>query len=592
MLLLARNLGYAAFENVALGNKVVAGILVVLFVAYAIWTFTKGLRRSANVIAWSFAVLVWAVGLAQTRGDLRQSPVVPLPVLRAGDGAARGGADASDHVAEAVPDRDRPTLDRGRRGRDPRARRRRAGLRCGDELQRDAKFYATLGRQTRAESIVIELGAGVTGREPLGFDYGPRSFLFGTLSAAEVRALFARYGQPFSSDRASADRRIVDVGGVGVRVAGTRTRAVHRDDGAAPLPAAEGIVAPAVVAGPALRRRRPSIREPVGPRPVRRAGREGCVALDLRWLPSAHAVADPGAGCVRDRGVAPDRRRAGSERTPRRRGLTACAVTPVAVTIGGPRPDGVRVARGRATARAGGTMVGMPGFEPGASASRTLRANQTAPHPVRAVSVARRQPAAGAVPASRPLAARRRMPGVDRLHELGVGVGPLGEEAVGLAVEQQQDLRGRDPALAGLEPEVDARTAMPPMLPICMSRTTRSGSCWATAPRTSWPRRTSTTCLSGPGERRRHLVAHPVGFGGDEDRGHGRATLLGPCDRPRRRIAAEEDLADLGEGVEVVHVVGEVRHVRDRRRCGSAPAPSRCWPRSRSAISLKSARFS
>src|SRR4051812_18300359 len=44
--------------------------------------------------------------------------------------------------------------------------------------------------------------------------------------------------------------------------------------------------------------------------------------------------------------------------------------------------------------------------------------------------------------------------------------------------------------------------------------------------------------------------------------------LLAPCDRPRRDVAAEEDLADLGEGMEVVDVVCEVRHVRDRRAAG------------------------
>ena len=41
-------------------------------------------------------------------------------------------------------------------------------------------------------------------------------------------------------------------------------------------------------------------------------------------------------------------------------------------------------------------------------------------------------------------------------------------------------------------------TATPPMLPICMSRTTRSGSSRRTASRTSWPRVTSTTRWSGP----------------------------------------------------------------------------------------------
>ena len=63
-------------------------------------------------------------------------------------------------------------------------------------------------------------------------------------------------------------------------------------------------------------------------------------------------------------------------------------------------------------------------------------------------------------------------------------------------------------------------TAMPPMLPICRSSTTRSGSCSANVAAHVLAAGDLDDLLAGPDERRPHLVAHPLGVGGDEDRGH------------------------------------------------------------------------
>jgi len=48
-----------------------------------------------------------------------------------------------------------------------------------------------------------------------------------------------------------------------------------------------------------------------------------------------------------------------------------------------PKIDGYRVKSPAATLSPGTFVVGLPGFEPGTSASRTQRANQAAPQPVR-----------------------------------------------------------------------------------------------------------------------------------------------------------------------------------------------------------------
>ena len=237
----------------------------------------------------------------------------------------------------------------------------------------------------------------------------------------------------------------------------------------------------------------------------------------------------------------------------------------------------------------------MPGFEPGASASRTLRANQTAPHPVRAVECSQalsRQPEPVSVRRAGPSGRPPQDAGVDRLHEHAVGVGPLGEEPVGLAVEEQQDLGRREPPLAGLEPQVDrARRCRPCWRSACRG-STRSGSYSRDRAAHVLARRTSTTSWSGPDERSRHLVPDPGGFGGDEDRGHGGATLLAPCRPSRSDRPAEQDLADLGERRRSRARRGRGTARRRRPRSRVRTRTVSMWPRSRSAISLKSARFS
>lgn len=221
MLVLSRDLAYAAFESAALGNKVFAVVLIAAFAAYAIWTVTKGLEESANLIAWSGSVAIWAVGLANSRGLFVHVSVFRYRYTTLG------------LVLLAVVPRRAFVWPR----RFPIVTDRRwvfaaAGvvlvlgggraLAVRGDLQRDAETSAQQGRQTRAESLVIGLGPAVTANTPLGFDYGNLSFLFGALSATDVRALFSQYGQPFSATLATADRRIVDLGGVATRIVGTR----------------------------------------------------------------------------------------------------------------------------------------------------------------------------------------------------------------------------------------------------------------------------------------------------------------------------------------------------------------------------------
>ena len=237
-------------------------------------------------------------------------------------------------------------------------------------------------------------------------------------------------------------------------------------------------------------------------------------------------------------------------------------------------------------------MVGMPGFEPGASASRTLRANQAALHPVRRgeSSPRRFQPSVGTV-----AAARSRVDGaaqgarVDRLHELGVGVGPLGEEAVGLAVEQQQDRRvGQAPA-PSLEPQVDrAPRCRPCWRSACRARRGRA-SCSATASRTSWPRVTSTTCWPGPDERGPSPGRAPT----RRRRRRGSWSSAGNASRDGRRRRRRGSRRPRASAAKSWTSWREVRaRTRPPRVADALLAAPSSSARSRSAISLKSARFS
>src|SRR6187455_760225 len=80
------------------------------------------------------------------------------------------------------------------------------------------------------------------------------------------------------------------------------------------------------------------------------------------------------------------------------------------------------------------SMVGMPGFEPGTSASRTLRANQAALHPEGDAMLAVDR---FDLTSEELLDGAAEGPRVDRLDQLRVGVDALGEEAVGLPIEEQ-----------------------------------------------------------------------------------------------------------------------------------------------------------
>jgi hypothetical protein len=90
------------------------------------------------------------------------------------------------------------------------------GLAVHDDIRRSADVQTAGLRTTRGETLVIQLGPSVVpDRRVLPIE-------FGWLRAAELRALFADYGNPFPSGRAAADEQLVDMGNVRSDPAGPR----------------------------------------------------------------------------------------------------------------------------------------------------------------------------------------------------------------------------------------------------------------------------------------------------------------------------------------------------------------------------------
>lgn len=208
-----RDLSYTPFESAGLGNTAVAVALIAGFVACGIWALSKGLDSGANFVAWTIALVVWGFGLANSRGTLASTTafryryvalglallaVVPrrpirwpawLPIDRrwvlaaAGVVLVLGGA---------------------------------RGLAVRGDMQAAAEQQAVAGRLTRGETVVIGLGPAVVP------DRTVLDFRFGALPAGEVRKLLAEYGSPYAATRSSADRMIVDVGGVRAESGGVR----------------------------------------------------------------------------------------------------------------------------------------------------------------------------------------------------------------------------------------------------------------------------------------------------------------------------------------------------------------------------------
>jgi hypothetical protein len=210
-----RDLAYTRFETIALGVGVLAMVPVAAFVVYGVWTLSQGLNAGANFVAWSIGVVVWALGVANSRPIAANVSVFRYRYVALGL-----------ILLAVVPRRPivwpaRFPIDRHQRFvvvgavvvlalGTARALAVRGDMHTATDLQ------SNIGVSSRGEALVVELGPSVVP------DKTVLPFAFALFRAAELRALFADYGNPFPPERAAADRQLVDMGVVDSHPEGTR----------------------------------------------------------------------------------------------------------------------------------------------------------------------------------------------------------------------------------------------------------------------------------------------------------------------------------------------------------------------------------
>lgn len=207
------------FVKAGLDDRVAAALLAVAFVAWAVTRLRGGLASGANVIAWTAAVVMWAVALGRSRGPIADAQTFRYGYLALG------------FVLLAVVPR-RPLEHRFHLRSEagsvlPRWALGAAaavlvlgglrGIAVRDDLQVFAGWHTERGRFTVGTMLAAQLGPEAVPDDMPIIVYG-WGLPHGT--GAELRALLDRWGGPGEGlDGEGVDRELVDRGIVAARVA-------------------------------------------------------------------------------------------------------------------------------------------------------------------------------------------------------------------------------------------------------------------------------------------------------------------------------------------------------------------------------------
>ena len=211
----ARDIALAPFEHLGLGLPVLTAVVLIAFVGYGLWSLRHGLATAANFLAWGTALAVWAAGLAYSRG--------PYGFL----GPQGGRLEISFRyellalgfaLLAVVPRRPIVWPERFPITTNPRWVTASAvvilmptlavAVQTHDTVEARADLIASYTGTTKGYLVTLGLGPDVI---PGGAVIRPPFFW---LNAGGVRTVLRRHGHPFQSPLASADQRLVDVGGV------------------------------------------------------------------------------------------------------------------------------------------------------------------------------------------------------------------------------------------------------------------------------------------------------------------------------------------------------------------------------------------
>ncbi|MSO86694.1 MAG: hypothetical protein EXQ71_04135 [Acidimicrobiia bacterium] len=206
------------FEHLSMGIPGVAVTLALLFCAVGVWRLRQGMESAANFLAWTTALVIWAIGVAYGRGSpamviyfryqllalgfvllallprkpIEWPPRVPLATDR------RWMAAAACLILLASAAR---------------------GVTLRDEVEQRSFQVAFFNRNARAHTRVLALGPEVVP------DDTRLSAAFSELTARDIRGLLRRYGHGPRDDPQSVDRALIDEG-----VATAQVRSRRRTD--------------------------------------------------------------------------------------------------------------------------------------------------------------------------------------------------------------------------------------------------------------------------------------------------------------------------------------------------------------------------
>jgi hypothetical protein len=215
---MVRGLCFSPFSQAAFGIRPLAAVLLAAFFLYGAVQLRRGLAAGANFVAWSSAMVLWAVALVQNRGSVGNAHAFRYTYLSLGFA-----------LLAVVPSRPVRWPEQLRL-----TNRRRwlataavvvlvfggaRALYVRGELRDFAKRQTQLGRDAKGITLVLGLGQGVIpGNRPIIF-YG---FFPPHGIAWRMRLLLDRYGSPFHATASTADQALVDLGIVQSRLSGAR----------------------------------------------------------------------------------------------------------------------------------------------------------------------------------------------------------------------------------------------------------------------------------------------------------------------------------------------------------------------------------
>jgi len=214
---MVRDLCTSPFYAVALDNRFLAFALMAAFLLRGTLQLRQGLAAGANFLAWTAAMVIWAVALVETRGPFADPTTFRYAYLSLGFALLAVVPRQAIRWPAPIPVHDRRWLAAAAcivvvyGGA--------SALAARGGLQDEAARGAALGREADGTLLVLGLGEDVIpGSTPIRFFdiFAPHG------SAERTRALMDRYGSPFDATTATADHELVDLGVVRLLSAGGR----------------------------------------------------------------------------------------------------------------------------------------------------------------------------------------------------------------------------------------------------------------------------------------------------------------------------------------------------------------------------------